>query len=104
MLMKPNGCLVALKAHTLPFSLSIATEGSKSSLENQKVLKTARGAGSYCPHNFRHSQRSASILRYPLPILCGLGKVLREPSLGVSFLQCVGWRLWTVLTQSLGCN
>lgn len=58
------GSLVALKAHTLPFSTNIATEGSKSSLENQKVLKAAHGAGTYCLHNFRHSQRSASILRY----------------------------------------
>lgn len=56
MLIKPNGGLVALKAHTLPFSTSIATEGRKSSLENQKALEAARGAGSYHPHNLGTSR------------------------------------------------
>lgn len=48
-MIKPNGSLVALKAHTLPFLTSIATEGRKSSLENQKALKAALVLGLTIP-------------------------------------------------------
>lgn len=104
MLVRLNGGLVAFKTHILSCSCGIVTEGNKGSLENQKALKAAHSSGPYCPLDFRHIRRSTSISQYQLPVLCGLGKVLREPSLGVNFLQCVGWRLWTGLTQSLGCN
>lgn len=48
-----------------PISASIATEGNKGSLENQKACKAACSAGSYCPLDFRHIQGSAPISRVP---------------------------------------